>query len=64
MKTTLKKLGEIIEKYRKHYKGDPFWQDVATYFIEQDKELREMLPDLICDGDFPIRDTIEEILGE
>lgn len=41
MKTSLKKLAEIIENNRKYYKSDPFWEQVATYYIEQSKELRE-----------------------
>jgi len=45
----LEHLNEEIERQRKYYSGDPFWTAVATYYIEQykdvkgfEKELREL----------------------
>ena len=52
MITPLNKLAEILEKYRKHYKGDPFWQEVATYYIQQGIEFRQMAKTRFKDGKF------------
>lgn len=48
MTTTLEKLAKIIEENRRNYSGDPFWEQVATYYIEQSKELRETVLPIIA----------------
>lgn len=37
---------------------------ISLLFDEREKELREMKPDTISAGDFPIIELIEEIMGE